>query len=232
MTRVAIMQPYLFPYIGYYQLVFAADKFVFFDDVNFRKKSYIQRNSILLDGEPCLFTLPVIAASQNKKIRDLEFSIEVGSVLNKIRESYLNAPYFNQIFPMVEHVLGSKSRCLADVCEMSIREVFGLAGLSVEILRSSDLDYDREADAQGKILDIVKSLRGDLYLNPPGGRGLYSRGEFRENGIELYFLESVQTPYQQANLTGFVENLSVIDVLMWAGTEGLRERLDSHRLVE
>ena len=80
---VAIMQPYLFPYIGYWQLIHAVDTFVIFDDVNYIKKGYINRNNILVNGQKQTFTLELMSASQNKLIND----IDIGNNIEKVMES-------------------------------------------------------------------------------------------------------------------------------------------------
>ena len=102
---LAIMQPYLFPYIGYWQLLNAVDTFVLYDDVNYINKGYINRNSILVDGKAQQFTLELINASQNKLINEIEIGNNSKKLLKTITQSYIKAPFFEDIITLIEEIL-------------------------------------------------------------------------------------------------------------------------------
>ena len=107
--RIAIMQPYIFPYIGYFQLVYATDVFVFYDDVNFINRGWINRNRILLNGKEQLFTIPCKDASQNKLIKDIEVLHDPKSMqktLATIQAAYKKAPFFADVYPLMENIFG------------------------------------------------------------------------------------------------------------------------------
>lgn len=212
--KVAIMQPYLFPYVGYFQLIMSSDIFVIYDDVNYIKKGFINRNNILLDGIPYRFTISVPSASQNKLINELQYSQEVGKLLKTIESAYIKAPFFKQVFPIIEDVLNYQSRGIAELCNLSYQKIFEYLGLEKKIILSSILDYDRTQSASNKLLDVTKKLNGQVYINSPGGRTLYDKTMFEPFGVELKFIEPIIKPYPQLNTNDFISHLSIIDILM------------------
>lgn len=210
----AVMQPYLFPYLGYYQLVNSVDKFVFYDDVNFIKQGYINRNSILSNGQALRFTIPVPGATQNKKINEFDFSVEVRKTLATIKQSYAKAPYFESVYPIVEKVLTQEDRSIVSLCKSSVVCVFEYLNIEKNFYISSKLDCCGGANAAERLIEISKKLGCDKYINSPGGINLYNKEQFAKNGIELYFIKMNQIEYKQ-NTAEFVPYLSIIDVLMW-----------------
>lgn len=224
------MQPYLFPYLGYYQLVHSCDRFVLYDDVTFIKQGYINRNSILANGRALRFTLPVPGASSNKRIGDLRFSEQTGKVIKTIQQAYSKAPFFDAVYPLVERVIEYANRDIAALCGRGISEVFEYLGLHKEILRSSELDYDRSASAEHKIIQICRALGSRSYINSIGGKKLYTKAFFAAQGCELSFIQMKAVEYDQ-DTPDFVPNLSIIDVLMRCSKDEIRELLNSYVLV-
>ncbi|MDP2562107.1 WbqC family protein [Psychrobium sp. 1_MG-2023] len=211
--KLAVMQPYLFPYIGYYQLVHAADKFVFYDDVTFIKGGYINRNNILSNGKAQRFTIPVPGMSSNVLINELNFDGNVRKVLKTIEQSYKKSPYFKEVFPLIETVLNDKNRSVAHVCAKSILLVFEYLGFNKESYYSSQLEYDRSLSAADKLIAMTELLKVSAYTNSPGGKSLYNKEYFSSKGVELSFIEMDKFIYAQ-NSEEFIPHLSMIDVLM------------------
>lgn len=226
----AIMQPYLFPYLGYYQLVYSAEKFVFYDDVNFIKRGYINRNNILVNGIAQRFTIPVPGATQNEKINTFEFSTDVKKVLKTIEQSYKKAPYFQEVYKIVEAVLTSKNRSVTDICRLSVEKVFDYLDIRKQYYISSELEYDRDISAADKLISISKNLNCTHYINSPGGIELYNKDYFKERGIDLSFIQMVASTYSQ-NGDNFVPYLSMIDVLMWNNKEQVKRLLEQYELL-
>lgn len=208
------MQPYIFPYIGYFQLINYVDVFVLYDDVNYIKRGYINRNNILYGGKSTRFTLPVISASQNKKIFELEFSNDIRRPLELIRHAYSKAPEFSKVFKLIEDVFTSPDRSITTVCERAITSVFRYLDMETNPIRSSELSYDRTLSAADKLIAITKCLGASNYVNSAGGKTLYDKEYFARNHCELSFLEMNSFHYDQGR-TEFVPNLSIIDILMW-----------------
>lgn len=210
----AVMQPYLFPYLGYYQLVSAVDKFVFYDDVTFIKGGYINRNNILSNGKAQRFTVPVPGMSSNKLINELCFDKNTKKIIKSIEQNYKKAPYFEYVFPLIESVLNSEIRTLEHVCSKSITRVFEYLGIKKDFYLSSELEYNRKLNSAKKLIEIAKNLQETKYINSPGGIELYSKTHFMNHDIELLFIKMKELSYVQ-NQDDFVPNLSMIDVLMW-----------------
>lgn len=217
--RTAIMQPYLLPYIGYYQLVKAVDVFVFYDDVHFITKGYVNRNAIWANGNKLTFTVPLSKASQNVLIKDVAIHtdqyVKWWSKFKKtVNQNYGSAPYFNQTMPLLEEIFHKPGDSIADLAEKSIRSVANYLGLFPEFKKSSELSYNRKAGAEEKILELCHFLDADTYINPIGGADLYTSASFKKHGVELLFLKSRNSAYPQKSDT-FVPSLSMIDVLMY-----------------
>ncbi len=227
--RFAVMQPYLFPYLGYYQMVHAVDKFVFYDDVTFIKGGYINRNNMLMNGKSQRFTIPVPGLSSNKKINELRFDSNVSKILKSIEQSYRKAPYFNSIFPIIERVFVSSNRQVEYICSQSIKEVFAYLGLEKLFYFSSQLDFDRRLSATDKLFSIAKLMSSDDYINSPGGKDLYGKIHFENNGIKLSFIKTEPYSYQQ-NGFEFIPHLSMIDVLMWNSKQEILALLELYSL--
>lgn len=235
MTRVAIMQPYVFPYLGYYQLLHAADRFVCFDDVNFIKKGWINRNRILLNGAAYTFTIPIAGASQNNTIRQSIIAEDASwkpKLLANITHAYRKAPCFAEVFPSVERLFLDAQGSIADLAEASLRLVCERLSLHVTIHRSSDLALPAELKGQERIIAVATHHGATTYINPANGAALYQEERFRAAGMDLRFLrmnDSVR--YAQAGHSGFEPGLSALDALMNCDPEQLKSLLADHTLL-
>ena len=235
--KIAIMQPYIFPYLGYYQLVGAVDQFVFFDDVNFMKKSWINRNQLLQHDKPLRFTIPLINASQNRLINEIElseFSIWRKAFLKTIELNYKKAPHFGPIFKwMSEFFFLKEYSHIGTIAIASIKAVAVLLGLNVKFLNSSEIIYRNTTMQKGpeKVIEICKILKAENYINPKNGTALYDSKEFEVENIKLNFIAMNSIVYNQFKPDEFVPNLSIIDVLMFNTPEQIRYMLSHYQLV-
>lgn len=227
--KLAIMQPYLFPYLGYFQLIRAVDAFVVFDDVNYINRGWINRNNILSQGEPRRFTLELVGASQNKLINGIEVTGRDNKLLKSIRQSYGKAPYFSEVFSLIEGVFQHPEKNLARRLDFQLRQVCSYLGLKPQWYISSELKKDSALRGQEKILAICHELGGSHYINMPGGKELYDREIFAASGIQLSFLQPNPVTYQQFGV--FVPNLSIIDVMMFNSQEQCTKLLEEYELV-
>ncbi|WP_394695520.1 WbqC family protein [Pseudoxanthomonas japonensis] len=215
--RLAIMQPYFFPYIGYFQLVAAVDRFVFYDDVAFMKQGWINRNRLLLSGRPSWFTLPVSGASSNRKINEL--SVQPGDVwrrkmLASVRQSYGRAPYFEQAYGLLAGILLSDECSLSALARRSVVDLSRYMGLETEFVVSSGRYGNEGMQGAERVLDICRRERATEYHNLPGGKALYSVEQFAAAGVELCFVEPNPMEYMQMEAP-FKPFLSMLDVLMF-----------------
>lgn len=212
--KIAVMQPYLFPYIGYFHLVMASDVFVIYDDAQYMKQSFINRNNIIIDGEVRRFTLPVPKNSSNTLIKDLQYHASSVKLLKTISQAYAKAEFYESFFPVFKKILENKNKSINSFCMNSIVEVFKYLGISKKIILSSDLKYDRDANAECKIISICNTLKANTYINAAGGRKLYNKDMFLPHSIELKFIKTEIREYHQLSKVAFFPGLSIIDVLM------------------
>jgi hypothetical protein len=233
-VKLGIMQPYLFPYIGYFQLMHAVDRFVVADDVTFIKQGWINRNRLLVNGAAAYFTVPVRRHHRTTLIRDVEIEDGPGgrwrvTLLKTIANFYRRAPSFECVYPLVERVIGGPFTKIADMARASLREVSDYLGATVSIVESSAAYGNAHLKGQERVIDTCRAEHATDYINAIGGRALYSPDAFLAHGIRLHFLSTGTIEYQQFNLP-FVPSLSVIDVLMFNPREQARELLQRYEL--
>jgi hypothetical protein len=224
------MQPYLLPYIGYFQLIKNSDVFVLADDYQYTKKGWINRNRAILNNRLEIFTVPVYTTGskiQEKKI----FSRELNqSLYRKIKQSYARAPNAHFFESMLKEILYSEEEYLIAFLENSINSICHILEINTKIIRLSELDNDKSLSGVERVIDITQTLGATTYLNPEGGKEIYKSEPFQRNGISLEFLESHPKPYPQ-NMPGFIGRLSVMDLLfMVSSKEDLQMHLDSFQI--
>lgn len=226
--RLAIMQPYFFPYIGYFQLISAVDLFVIYDNVQYTKKGWINRNRILEQGREAVISLPLKKASDFLDVRDRELASDFRKdrLLNRIREAYRRAPYFPQAFPVVDGALDHPDDNLFRFLLHTIRAVCAYLGIGTEVAISSTLPVDHTLRGQDRVIALCRQAGAREYVNPIGGQSLYSRERFFGQGVDLKFLQPRIIPYAQAG-NDFIPSLSIIDVMMFNSAEGIGRRLVS-----
>jgi hypothetical protein len=230
--KVAVMQPYFLPYLGYWQLLGAVDLFVLLDDVNFITRGYINRNRILLNNRAHLFSLPLEGASQNVLIKDvrLKFSErDREKFLKTIRMAYSRAKRFRFFFPLLEEIVLNDQTELARYIEYSLRAISGYIGLETKFIFSSHLTKDTSLKGQERILEICRVVGAKVYFNLPGGKSLYDQLSFTRNKLILKFIQPKLSNYQQYGLN-FVPNLSIIDALMFNEPERIKSMLKEFSL--
>lgn len=222
------MQPYFFPYIGYFQLIRAADTFVIYDDVNFIKQGWINRNRILLNNAPHYINLGLSGASSFKKIHEIE--VRKSKVLKTIISSYKKAPYFSSAIQTIEAILEYDEPNLSLFLEHSLRVLAGEFGIKANIIVSSDITKNNELRGQDKIVELCKLLNAETYINAIGGVSLYDRESFAKEDIVLKFIKSHNLTYRQFT-DDFSPWLSIIDVMMFNPTEKISDMLNAYELI-
>lgn len=228
--KVGIMQPYLFPYIGYYQLIKAVDTFVIYDDVNFIKQGWINRNRILLNGNDMMFNIILKGASSFKKINEIEVSGPNLKLLATIEQAYHKAPYFTEVFPLLSNIISSKETNLARYLTNSLHAIISYLSINTIILISSEIDKDTLLKGEDKVIDICKQLNATNYINAIGGQELYHKEKFSENGLTLNFIKSKSIVYHQFK-NKFFPWLSIIDVMMFNSPTKILLMLDNFELI-
>lgn len=232
--KLGIMQPYFMPYIGYWQLMNAVDQYVIYDDVNFIKGGWINRNRILLNGEAKYFNIQMAGgASSFKHINEIGITDNLAVINKNIRileAAYGKAPYFKRVMPFMERILLYRADNLALFIKNSFEEVNQYLNINTKLVLSSDLQKDNELRGKDKVIAICRLLKADEYYNAIGGQKLYSCQEFRKNGIELKFLKTADIIYSQFD-NEFIPNLSIIDVMMFNSVEKIKGFLTDYSLL-
>jgi len=230
--RLGIMQPYLFPYLGYFQLIGAVDKFVLLDDVQYINKGWINRNRILVNGQATLFTVPLAKVSQHKLIKDITISSEVNwgpKILKTLEQAYSKAPFFRSVYPIIQNIINTPEPNLSRFIGQSLQKLLPYMHLKTEIIPSSVAYATEHVKAQAKILSICQQGKASQYINAIGGQDLYDKAAFDQKQISLHFLRPNLFAYKQ-KAPAFVPGLSIIDVLMYNSPDEIKALLQNYSL--
>lgn len=229
---LGIMQPYFMPYIGYFQLLNAVDKYVIYDNAKYTKKGWINRNRILQNNKDTLISISVEKDSDYLDIKDRSVadSFDKKKLINQIRESYRKAPYFEQVMSIVEDIINYEEKNLFLYIYNSIKEICKYLNIHTEIIISSTIDVDQTLTGQDRVIAICKTLGAEDYYNAIGGQELYHSKDFEKEGINLRFLSSNLVAYKQFN-DDFIPWLSIIDVMMFNSLAEIRDMLNEYKLI-
>jgi hypothetical protein len=239
--RLGIMQPYFFPYIGYFQLMNAVDEFVLYDNIEYTKKGWINRNRILINGKDVFVTLPLKKDSDYLNVADRFLadkmmtllpwiSTERGILWNRIIAYYKKAPYFNDVYALIENCLLYEDNNLFGFLLFSLTMVKRYLGIQTPFVTSSTIPIDHNLKSQDKVLAICKARQATTYINPIGGVDLYQKEDFGKAGINLQFLKANEIEYKQFD-NKFVPWLSIIDVMMFNSREEIHKMLADFTIV-
>ncbi|BCM25246.1 WbqC family protein [Methyloradius palustris] len=227
--KLAIMQPYFLPYIGYFQLIAAVDVFVIYDNIKYTKKGWINRNRYFRNGKDELFSLPLKSDSDflNISERFISESFDASKLLNQLSNAYSKAPYFYQTLPLLEKIINYQEKNLFNFIYYSVVSICEYLEIDTKIVISSTLDIDHELKGTAKVFAICESLGASQYINAIGGVELYGKDDFFQKGIALKFIKSNITEYKQFE-NNFIPWLSMIDCMMFNSKETLIKWLTTH----
>jgi len=214
--KIAVMQPYLFPYLGYFKLINKVDKFIFLDDVSFIKKGWINRNRLIFSGKVNNFVIPLVGASQNKNINEIHIDKKnflIKKLDTSIQQSYKKSLFFTEIYPIIKDVVWRDEEMINDIAKLSVLKVLQYLNIEKKIVSSSMIYQNNHLSGQDRIIDICLKENATEYWNLPGGVSLYSPEDFKNKNIKLSFIEP--NHYSYSNFSKIIEHdLSIIDVLM------------------
>lgn len=227
---VAIMQPYFFPYIGYFQLMRAVDMFIFYDDAQYMKGGWINRNRILLDHQSSWLTLPVKHDSRTVRINRRSYLLDEGvePVKGKLQSAYATVPAFKETYPFVSSLLDFGEPNVAAFNANLLRETAQRLDIDCRFAASSEITQPNELHGEAKIISLCKALGADHYINPIGGVELYDSHHFAEAGLRLSFLRTTVSPL---HLREGETHLSILDTVMRTDWEGARSRLNQYNIL-
>lgn len=228
--KVAIMQPYFFPYIGYFQLMAMVDCFVVYDDAQFMKNGWVNRNRILRARQPAWWTFPVVRDDFQLPIRQRCYSRPPGqirSLLGKLEGAYRDAPRYSAVVPAIADLLNLANDNVAEFNRHLLEGVAALLGIKCQFLNASELEPLETLGGQERVLDICRRLGATEYMNPIGGLELYDGSSFSKHDINLAFLKAKPVVYEQFG-GEFVPFLSIVDVMMFNSSEQIKALIGEH----
>lgn len=236
--KLGVMQPYFFPYIGYFQLLNEVDRWIAFDDIQFIDKGWINRNRIL-HPDPAkewqFITLPLARRGQFDNICDIFIKTELNwraQILGKLTLYRKKAPYYRQVIDLIHNCFEADEQNLSKFVIRTLRLTADYLGIKtvIEVQSETDLNIGSIDHAGQWALRIAEAVHATEYINLPTGKGIFKQEEFDEADIKLSFLEPALLEYPQIR-GGFVSGLSIIDVMMFNSPEAVRELLREYRLV-
>src|SRR5258706_6500121 len=228
--KIGIMQPYFFPYIGYFQLMKYVNEFIVYDNIQYTKRGWINRNRILSNGRDEYVTLPLKNDSDflnvDQRFLSENWKRDKEKLLNRIRGSYGKAPNFHSIFSLVEECFNFENTNLFEFVHYSLHLISSYLGIETPIIVSSSIPIDHQLKAEERVIEICKSRLADDYVNPIGGTELYDKSFFKTKGINLYFHQVNEIKYKQYD-NDFIPNLSIVDLMMFNNKNEIKEMLNT-----
>lgn len=243
--KLAIMQPYFMPYIGYFQAMAAVDKYLLYDKVAFIKKGWINRNRIYIQNVGTQFiTIPLKNKSSFTNISDVQIDNTTdwrSKMLNLIYYNYKRSLFFDVVYPLMENSIKQSSELISEYNFVVLNQIATFLDINTPIELCTDPMYEGIEEQLAKYDDsllrkydrikfICQANNADNYINPIGGQDLYDKKVFAEHGIKLSFVQTEQFAYPQF-APEFIPNLSIIDVLMHNGKEGTKQLLNAYKLI-
>lgn len=231
--KVAIMQPYFLPHIGYFHLIDSVDEFIFFDDVNFIKRGWINRNNFLVQNKAHLFSVSLSNASQNELIKDVKINYTLkweDDFMKLLKHNYSKAKHFGPVFDLIKKIFQEKFEFISDLNIALTLEICEYLGIKKKFQKSSDIDYVKSGTGVEKIISLCQIKGATEYVNAIGGMGLYDKTIFISEKIQLHFIESRPIVYTQIG-NNFVPHLSILDVLMFCDISEVNEHIKKYSLI-
>lgn len=226
------MQPYFLPYIGYWQLINAVDTFVVYDNIQYTKKGWFNRNRYLQNNKDVFFTIPLKKDSDYLNVNERLISKEFNKTkfLAKFKNAYSKAPYLKESLPVLEEIIMFNDENLFNYNLNSIYKICNFLEINTKIVVSSSVGIDHSLRAQDKVIAICKVLKANVYINPEGGMELYSKDEFKAEQLDLKFIKSNNIEYKQFD-NDFVPWLSIVDLMMFNSREEIQKMLNNYQLI-
>lgn len=253
--KLAVMQPYFFPYLGYFQGIHSVDKYLLYDQLAYLKEGWVHRNRFLVvNDQPAYFTANVKKKSSFARICDIELvenPVWRKKILHSIFLNYKSRLYFDEIYPLVESVVNADVSRIAELSVLSVKTVCEYLEISTDVCSDTSkyLQLEEKLADEANLLvnfprlrlkhferKVVRALEicriegANIFINAIGGQSLYSKDEFRANNVDLFFVQTRPYAYSQP-ASAFYPHLSIIDVLMNCGKAGTQQLLQQYDLV-
>lgn len=228
--KLGIMQPYFFPYIGYFQLINAVDKWIVFDIVQYKRHHWINRNRILHPKAGAQnIIVPLRKHSREALIREIEMADEQGwrlRIIAQLEHYKKKAPFYKETIDFLEECFAMRTESLSEFNTATLKMVCERLDIAFDYAVCSELNFElNDISAPGDwALRISKQLEAEEYINPETGREIFDSAKFEKSGVKLKFLAPKLSAYMQKGCE-FVPGLSIIDVMMWNSSEDIKAML-------
>ena len=236
--KLAIMQPYFFPYVGYFDLINNVDKWIVYDTVQYIQHGWINRNRILHPNSGWQYiTVPLnkksFADSYRTAIKDIEISDNtdwISKIIRQLDHYRKKSPYYHETIDLIEECLNSESQFISTLDVMTLDKVCGRLNIRFdhEYFSEMDIELDPQLPAQQKVIRICQELGVTEYVNLSGGKELYDGEEFDRNDIKLVFRSIPDFEYACKGYE-YIPKLSIIDLLMWNEPKKIKDFLDQQK---
>lgn len=234
--KIALMQPYFFPYLGYYQLIQSVDEFVIFDQAQFIRRGWIARNRILnAHKETVYIHVPVCKAPRETRIKDIRINHDMNWQEKMIQQLlyYKDAPNFMDVMKFVKGSLSVKFDHISELNTFLLRETCKLFNIQTKITVLSEkfpeIIESNEADEWG--IQVSHALHATTYINAFGGKEFYSQQKYADHNLDIQFINQKLESYKQFNHP-FVPGLSIIDVMMFNDIDTIKQMINVHELIK
>jgi hypothetical protein len=233
--KLAIMQPYFFPYIGYFSLINLVDEFIIFDTPQFIRHGWIERNRILKqNGEPIYISIPLVKKPRETSILDMEIR-NTENWKNKILAQLVpykkKAPFYYKVVDLLNSIFELQTDNLVEMNIHALKTICNYLGITtpIKIWSKMDEQIGEVTEPDEWALEITKALGGSSYINPIGGKSFFNKEKYNDKGINIQFLEQKEVEYNQFT-ESFIPNLSIIDTLMFNDVDTVKELLNKFKL--
>ena len=231
--KLAIMQPYFFPYLGHFALISRCDKWVVFDITQFTPGSWMSRNRVLHPREGWNYvSVPLSNSSitiKTSEARILSFEDLAPSLIGKLSHYRKKAPHHKEVEHLITEVFSAPTDSLVELNVRALDTVCRYLGIRFDYVVASKLDLHLPAIEHpgGWAPAISRCLLATEYINPIGGRSIFRQSDFDTAGVTLKFLEFTNPVYPTGPYR-FEEGLSILDVMMWNEPAAIREAIATH----
>ena len=236
-SKVALMQPYFLPYHGYFKLIKSVDSFIIYDDAQWIKRGWINRNKIIFKGESDFITIPVnnspLKTPINQKLLNLN-NLEKykNKIISKVHYTYKSYPYFNSGYSLLKEILSFKALHASEFIINSLILTCDYLGLTNSFYLSSSFKGHESLKGQKQVVSIIKNLNCDNYINSIGGRKLYDENFFKSQGIKLNFLSANPIKYsEELDNQNINTELSILDLIMRESPSYINDLLGDYQIL-
>lgn len=233
--KLAIMQPYFLPYLGYFSLFYHADEFVFFDTPQYTKKSWYERNRIIkLQGGHTYIKVPLEKVFIGTPINNVKVDNTKEwkrRILSQL-EVYKKAPYYKDVMTLLSEVFINDYEYLYLLNIDLIKEILSYLNIDrkIHIFSELNIEIDVVSAPDEWALNISKAMGAKTYINSPGGEDFFDKDKYHKLGIELMYAEQPLIEYSQIQDIPFEKGLSIIDIILFNKRSDIVAMLNSSKL--